>query len=541
MQSFKTSILISTILCAVIILGLTSPSWGAVPQLINYQGLLKNNLGNPVTDSNYSVTFTIYDQLTNGNNLWSETQGVPTNDGSFSVQLGNSVTLPDDLFDDTVRYIGIKVNPELNEMTPRQRMVSTPYSYRVKTVDGATGGVISGDVSIQSNLSVAGSFNVTSLPGSNITQCVIQGAAGETANLLELQNELGAPLVSVDPDGGMVAKTMALGAIAPGPPQVTPLLIKGTPGRSPLIELIGSDGELAASFDDGGALFSRFGVFAHDVQCSEGLNVGGDFHVSGNSEIGGNDFLVTAVGSQFLNKVGIGAPPSTSSDVLLRVQSGTVVHELGHNLGLYHGGGFTAPPSDDFLQAFDESGNKVASINNQGNFVSLMGYGYQGTGIRLDEGPDPTQDFLQAWDNTGNKRIEFDHQGNMALEGDALIEGHVAIGTPIANCKLHVGGAIATAVTIVSSPTPSITLDESHSIVLCKAVLSPITVNLPTAVGIAGCQYTIKLIFSNITGVFIDPFGSETIEDAATYFLSSQYQYATIVSDGANWWIIANN
>ena len=30
---------------------LTLASWGAVPQLINYQGLLKNNLGNPVPDS----------------------------------------------------------------------------------------------------------------------------------------------------------------------------------------------------------------------------------------------------------------------------------------------------------------------------------------------------------------------------------------------------------------------------------------------------------------------------------------------------------
>jgi len=559
-----------------------------VPKLINYQGRLTNSLGNPVNDSTYSVTFSIYAQLSGGSNLWSETQGVLTNDGSFSVQLGTSVTLPDNLFDDTIRYIGIQVNPEQNEMTPRQRMVSTPYSYRVRTVDGATGGTIYGDVSIQSDLSIDGGMEAQGLiiqgglegliiqgglePSLKLLQ--VKGPPGQTGNLMELSNSDGAPLVSVDPDGGVVAKRMALGTVNPGPPNLVPLLLQGAPDRTAnLMEMKNSDDEIVASFDDGGALFSRYGVFAHKVHCEDSFVVSGDatfggsFLTSGISEIPGSD-IVISLGTHHLAPVGIGTAPS--ADVALRVESGGTLHELGHNFRLSHGGP-PPPPSDDFLQAVDESGNKVASINDSGNFVSVIGYGYQGRGIRLDEGPDTTQDFFQAWDNLGNKVASIDPSGNMTLDGDldglnstwenlqaidincenlqaidincdnVTVGGDVGIGTAIAHSKLHVGGAIATAVTIVNSPTSSITLDAGNSVVLCNAVLGTITVNLPTAVGIAGRVYTIKLIFSNFGTVTIDPFGNESIEGAATYSFSSQYRYVTIVSDGANWWIIANN
>ena len=367
---------------------------------------------------------------------------------------------------------------------------------------------------------------------------------------------------------------MALGTVNPGPPNLVPLLLQGAPDRTAnLMEMKNSDDEIVASFDDGGALFSRYGVFAHKVHCEDSFVVSGDatfggsFLTSGISEIPGSD-IVISLGTHHLAPVGIGTAPS--ADVALRVESGGTLHELGHNFRLSHGGP-PPPPSDDFLQAVDESGNKVASINDSGNFVSVIGYGYQGRGIRLDEGPDTTQDFFQAWDNLGNKVASIDPSGNMTLDGDldglnstwenlqaidincenlqaidincdnVTVGGDVGIGTAIAHSKLHVGGAIATAVTIVNSPTSSITLDAGNSVVLCNAVLGTITVNLPTAVGIAGRVYTIKLIFSNFGTVTIDPFGNESIEGAATYSFSSQYRYVTIVSDGANWWIIANN
>ena len=89
--------------------------------------------------------------------MWAETQSVSTKGGTFSVLLGAAISLPVNIFEDTVRYLGIRVSPDA-EMLPRQRIVSTAYVYRVRTLDGATGGTISGDLNLQSNLTVSGNI-----------------------------------------------------------------------------------------------------------------------------------------------------------------------------------------------------------------------------------------------------------------------------------------------------------------------------------------------------------------------------------------------
>lgn len=65
------------------------------------------------------------------------------------------------------------------------------------------------------------------------------------------------------------------------------------------------------------------------------------------------------------------------------------------------------------------------------------------------------------------------------------------------------------------------------------------TVTLPTAVGITGRNYTIKLTASG-TGT-VATTSSQTIDGSTTYSLSAQYKYVTVQSNGANWIIIANN
>jgi hypothetical protein len=142
-----------------IVLFLGAQAWADVPKLINFQGRLTDGSGTPVKDSTYSVLFTIYDDSSGGTNLWSETQPVATKGGTFNVNLGSATALPDTIFDDTTRYLAMKVGTD-PEMTPRQRMVSMAYGYRVRTVDGATGGTISGDVAIQSDLTVSGNVGI---------------------------------------------------------------------------------------------------------------------------------------------------------------------------------------------------------------------------------------------------------------------------------------------------------------------------------------------------------------------------------------------
>jgi hypothetical protein len=139
---------------------LTSFAFAEVPQIINYQGRLTNASGNPVADGSYLMKFKIYGSADGDDSLWySGYQSVTVTDGLFTYQLGSAVQLHDDLFADTLRWLGITVGTD-PEITPRTRLVSVAYSYRVSTVDGASGGTISGDVSIQSDLTVSGKATI---------------------------------------------------------------------------------------------------------------------------------------------------------------------------------------------------------------------------------------------------------------------------------------------------------------------------------------------------------------------------------------------
>lgn len=123
----------------------------AAPQKINYQGILKDSNGDPVSGT-VSMTFTIYDAATGGSVLWQETHsGVVVDEGGFSAILGDGdvpAALGDDVFDAAERFVGITINAD-PELSPRTQMVSVPYSQRVSTVDRASAGTVSGTLDIE--------------------------------------------------------------------------------------------------------------------------------------------------------------------------------------------------------------------------------------------------------------------------------------------------------------------------------------------------------------------------------------------------------
>jgi hypothetical protein len=119
-----------------------------VPTLINYQGLLTDNFGNPVANGTHEVTFRIYDEVST--QRWSEVHNVITTGGLFSVQLGsNGSPLEAGTFDYAECWLGITISGSA-ELSPRTRIVSVPYALRPATVDGATGGKVTGPVDIES-------------------------------------------------------------------------------------------------------------------------------------------------------------------------------------------------------------------------------------------------------------------------------------------------------------------------------------------------------------------------------------------------------
>tara|TARA_R110000787_G_scaffold257739_1_gene362934 strand:+ start:98 stop:493 length:396 start_codon:yes stop_codon:yes gene_type:complete len=62
------------------------------------------------------------------------------------------------------------------------------------------------------------------------------------------------------------------------------------------------------------------------------------------------------------------------------------------------------------------------------------------------------------------------------------------------------------------------------------------TVNLPTAVGVAGKTYTLK---NSSTGtITLDGATTETIDGVTTYPMATQYESVSVQSNGANWILI---
>jgi hypothetical protein len=75
-------------------------------------------------------------------------------------------------------------------------------------------------------------------------------------------------------------------------------------------------------------------------------------------------------------------------------------------------------------------------------------------------------------------------------------------------------------------------------LLICDATAGAITMTLPPAALVPGRIYVFKRINSGANAVIVDPSGAETIDGAATYTLSAQWNSVTIMSNGTAWFII---
>jgi hypothetical protein len=162
----------------------------AVPQQINYQGYLTDTSGNAL-DTTVAMTFKLCTDPTAGSLLWIESwPSVTVTDGLFNVRLGQIAALVDSVFNRAQVWLGITVGYN-SEMVPRSRIVSAAYAYRVGTVDGASGGSISGNLAVGgkasigpnnsnagTNAFVVGQSNSASGNNSSVTGGMFNTAAG---------------------------------------------------------------------------------------------------------------------------------------------------------------------------------------------------------------------------------------------------------------------------------------------------------------------------------------------------------------------------
>lgn len=110
----------------------------------------------------------------------------------------------------------------------------------------------------------------------------------------------------------------------------------------------------------------RRGVF-HYLLFGNSQQANGSSGSSGRAELPGNDLIVTMGGWGFGTSVG------TELNVLINMQASTIMHELGHNLGLFHGG--------------------YENTNYKPNYWSVMNYLYQLNG--LDANPAGSSAYLR--------------------------------------------------------------------------------------------------------------------------------------------------
>ena len=98
-----------------------------IPKMFSYQGKITDSLGNPVPTDTYQLTFRLYTQPAGGTPFWNETQRILVKDGLFSVLLG-AVNPINTVPENGQMWLSLQVG-NAPELTPRLRIVSSPYSY----------------------------------------------------------------------------------------------------------------------------------------------------------------------------------------------------------------------------------------------------------------------------------------------------------------------------------------------------------------------------------------------------------------------------
>jgi hypothetical protein len=118
-----------------------------VPELINYQGLLNDPMGNPVS-GNRTMVVRVYDAPSGGNMTYEETIGtVEVANGTFSFEFGSAGGGIAAVLDGTGEYLALSVNG--TEEDTRTRLLAVPFALKATSAQSIAS--VSGGNSVSSN------------------------------------------------------------------------------------------------------------------------------------------------------------------------------------------------------------------------------------------------------------------------------------------------------------------------------------------------------------------------------------------------------
>ena len=115
---------IINLVCIIIVL-VHYNAFSEAPKQISFQGMLTDSQGAAVADGSHTVSFSMYENQTGGTVIWTEEQIISVQNGIFNTILG--MTNPVEIPNSGNLWIGIKIGED-EELSPRTRLVSVPYS-----------------------------------------------------------------------------------------------------------------------------------------------------------------------------------------------------------------------------------------------------------------------------------------------------------------------------------------------------------------------------------------------------------------------------
>jgi hypothetical protein len=243
---------------------------------------------------------------------------------------------------------------------------------------------------------------------------------------------------------------------------------------------------------------NRIGVFGTGSNIDTGAQVGGYFTLKTTNE----------AAPTFTSAALIADNDDQTSPILLLRDNGTV----------------TVTVADSGVTTFNDNSSSTADFTIEGDAEpTLFFVDVSADDVIINDGGTAAGTF----------RVEGDTQANLLFTDGTNDRVGVATGSPLS--RFDVDGSIAWDITATST---TITLDITHGTIICDATGGDVTLDLPTAASAARRVYNVKKIDATANDCKIDPSGAETIDDAASRSIVTQYENVQFQSDGTEWWIL---
>ena len=301
----KHSTLLKVFLAIVIIVGIGVYGQAQIPKTPTVQMLLTDGAGNSVSDGAYNVTVALYNVLTGGTALWTETQSVNVTDGLANIVFGTVTPL--NLMFNQQYFVGLSISGG-GELTPRLALNPSTYSLSARAVYGSTnvfpddGDVGVGTLSPMAKVDIEGKLRISDVPGvDTFLTVLVQDSLNDQIvksirldSLVHVLNKVSWQFPWVWPGpGGLVGPMGPMGPIGPigpigprGPAGVDGIDgldgFDGIDGLDGLDGIDGEDGEIGAPGQDFTVRDSAGNiVFWVDAETGESYHMGFEWFESG--------------------------------------------------------------------------------------------------------------------------------------------------------------------------------------------------------------------------------------------------------------------